>query len=178
MKLHSAPVPRRRGRAVTVALASLVLPIGTVVMAGADAGATPAARAAIQSASPAATAATEVGATPAATSIDFNVGLQLSNPAGALSLEQAVSDPTGASYRHYLTAAQWEQRFSPTAASVAAVTSWLQSTGITVDAVTPDRMTVEATGSAATIEQAFGVSLGEYNHGGQEVRLASSSLTV
>ena len=58
------------------------------------------------------------------------------------------------------------------------MTSWLQSSGITVDAVTPDRMTVEATGSAATIEQAFGVSLGEYNHGGQEVRLASSSLTV
>jgi subtilase family serine protease len=178
MQLHNAPVPHRRRRAVRIALASLVLPIGTVVVATADVGAAPAARATIQSASPAATAATQVGATPAATSIDFNVGLQLSNPAGALSLEQAVSDPTGASYRHYLTAAQWEQRFSPTAASVSAVTSWLRSTGITVDAVTPDRMTVEATGSAATIEQAFGVSLGEYNHGGQEVRLASSSLTV
>jgi hypothetical protein len=76
MKLHTAPVPHRKRRVVTVALAALVLPIGTVVVAAADAGATTsAARAAIQSASPAATPATLAGTTSAIISIDFNVGL-------------------------------------------------------------------------------------------------------
>ena len=179
MMRHHTPVLQRRRRAVTVALASLVLPMGSVVLAAADAGAsTPATRAAIQGASSAATPSSKVGTTPGATTVDFNVGLQLSDPTGAVALEQAVSDPTGPSYRHYLTATQWEQRFSPSAASVAAVTSWLRSTGIAVDAVSPDRMTVQASASAATVERAFGVSLGEFRHAGTVVRLASGPLTV
>jgi hypothetical protein len=60
MKPNRAPVPHRRRRVVSVALASLVLPIGTVLVVATGAGAaTPAARATIQSASPAATPATQ-----------------------------------------------------------------------------------------------------------------------
>jgi subtilase family serine protease len=140
--------------------------------------ATPAGRAMLQSSSPAALPASKVGATPATASVEFDVGLRLSNPAGAVALEQAVSNPASASYRHYLTPAQWERRYSPTASSVAAVTSWLQSEGITVEGATPDRMTISATAPAATIERAFGTSLGEYREGGRVVRLASGQMTV
>ncbi|HEX7609376.1 MAG TPA: protease pro-enzyme activation domain-containing protein, partial [Solirubrobacteraceae bacterium] len=86
--------------------------------------------------------------------------------------------PAGASYRRYLTPAQWEKRFSPSQASVNAVTSWLRSQGVTVESVTPDRMTVQASGSAAAVEQAFATGLGEYRHLGRTVRLASAPLTV
>jgi subtilase family serine protease len=92
---------------------------------------------------------------PSSTSIDFNVGLQLSDPTGAAELAQVVSNPTSLSYHRYLTPAQWEKRFSPTASSVKTLTSWLTAEGITVEAVTQDRMTVQATASASAIERAL-----------------------
>jgi subtilase family serine protease len=165
---------------VISALTSLSL--GAGLLGGGAALAPAAAQAAtpavVQSSSPAATPADQVGTTPATTSIDFNVGLQLSDQAGAEALEQAVSDPASTGYRQYLTPAEWESRFSPAQSSVEAVTSWLQSQGITVDTVTPDRMTVQATGTAAAIAHAFGTGLGQYRHRGRSVRLASGPLTV
>lgn len=165
-----------RYRAVISALTSLGLGLGLLGGAPALAGAPP--PAVVQSNSPAATPASKVGTTPATTSIDFEVGLRLSDPARAEALARAVSDPASPSYRHYLTPAEWESRFSPSQLSVDAVTSWLQSQGIAVDAVTPDRMTLQATGTAAAITRAFGTGLGEYRDGGKTVRLASAPLTV
>ncbi|MHB8241644.1 MAG: S53 family peptidase [Solirubrobacteraceae bacterium] len=161
------------------AIASLLLGMGSVgVSITTAAASTASSPAVLQSSSPVATPANQVAATPASTSIDFNVSLQLSNPAGAVALERAVSDPSSSSYRHYLTAAQWESRFSPSKSSVEAVTSWLKSEGIAVEAVTPDRMTVQATASAATVAHAFHTSLGEYRHLGKVVRLSAGALKV
>jgi subtilase family serine protease len=167
-------VRRQAGIAILVSV-GLAVPLATPALAGASAAQ---ASAVVQSSSPAATGANEVTTTPAATSIDFNVGLALSDPSGAAAFEQAVSDPTSASYRQYLTPAEWESRFSPTQASVDAVTSFLRSQGIAVDAVTPDRLTVQATGTAASIERAFGAGLGEYRRHGKVVRLASAALSA
>jgi subtilase family serine protease len=164
---------------VIAKLASLGLGLGLTVGASLALAATaPTAPAVVQSSSPLAASGSEVAATPAGTSIDFDLGLQLRDPAGAQALEQAVSDPAGPSYRQFLTPAQWESRYSPTQGSVNAVTSWLQSQGIAVDSVTPDRMTLQATGSAAAIQRAFSTSLGEYRHLGKVLRLASGPLTV
>ena len=135
-------------------------------------------RTVVQSSAPAAASANEVAATPASTPIEFSVGLRLSDPAGAVALERAVSDPGSPSFHRYLTPAQWEQRYSPTPASVQAVTAWLKAEGIAVESVPPDRMTVHASASAATIERAFGTSLGEFRHQGRVVRLASTPLQV
>ncbi len=133
---------------------------------------------AVQPASPAISQAKSLGKTPAATGVEVDVGLQLSNPTGALELQRAVSDPKSPSYRHYLTPAQWEKRFSPTRASVQAVSAWLREQGIAVEGVTPDRMTIEASGSAAVVEKAFATTLGQYQSQGRDVRLASSALKV
>jgi subtilase family serine protease len=121
---------------------------------------------------------TAVAATPAATPIEFDVGLELSDPAGAVALQRAVSDPSSPSYRHYLTPAQWERRFSPSKASVDAVTGWLQSQGVAVEDVSPDRLTVQATASAATIERAFGTTLAQYSRDGQVLRSSTGALSV
>ena len=163
-----------RNARLLVALASVS--VGAFTAAGA-AQAAPS-RTVLQNSTPAASSADKVAATPASTPIEFSVGLQLSDPAGAVALERAVSDPGSASFHHYLTPAQWEKRFSPTQASVQAVTAWLNAEGISVEAVTPDRMTVHATATAATIERAFGTSLGEYRHQGRVVRLASAPLQI
>jgi subtilase family serine protease len=166
-------------RHVIALLASLSLGGGLLAAApGLAAAAAPPARALLQSTSPVAASSAPLSATPASAPVDFSVGLQLADPAGALALEQAVSDPASAGYRQYLTPAQWEKRFSPAQSSVAAVTSWLRSAGITVESVTPDRMTIQASGSAAAVEQAFATGLREYRHLGRTVRLASGPLTV
>jgi subtilase family serine protease len=164
-----------RNLRLLVALASVGL---GALGAGGAAEAAVASRTVLQSSVPAATPANQVAATPASTTIDFSVGLQLRDPIGAVAFERAVSEPGGASYHHYLSPAQWEQRFSPARASVEAVTSWLKAEGVTVEAVTPDRMTIQASASAATIERAFATSLGQYRHANQVVRLASAPLQV
>jgi subtilase family serine protease len=119
-----------------------------------------------------------VQATPASTPVEFDVGLELSDPAGAVALQRAVSDPSSPSYRQYLSPAQWEKRFSPAQASVKAVSAWLQTAGVTVEGVSPDRMTVQASAPAATVERAFGTTLAQYSRDGRIVRASSGALSV
>ena len=119
-----------------------------------------------------------LAATPSDAEIEFDVSLRLRDPEGAVALDRAVSDPASPSYRHFLTPAEWEQRFSPAQASVDAVTAWLASQGIAVEGVTPDRMTVRASAPAGTVERAFATSLSEYDIAGTRLRLASGPLSV
>ena len=138
----------------------------------------PASTSVVQASSPALARAALLAATPAGTTINFSVGLALPDPAAAVAFEESVTSPTSSSYGKYLTAAQWEARFSPTEASVHQVSNWLAAKGLTVTSVTPDRLTVHASGTAAQIEAAFGTKLGEYRAGTSEVRLAQSPLSV
>jgi len=119
-----------------------------------------------------------VSGVPGGSTIEFDVGLALSDPAGAAALATAVSDPSSPSYGHYLTAAQWEATYSPSQSSVDAVTSWLRQQGMTVEGVTADRMTVSVSATAAQIERAFATTLNEYAVHGQTLRLAANDLSV
>jgi subtilase family serine protease len=167
-------MPRRR-------LIAAIATLGSALTWGAAAQAPLAAaagKAVVQASSPLATPSNAAGATPASTSIEFSVGLTPGDQAGAEALARAVSTPGSPSYRRFLTAAQWEKRFSPSNDSVKAVKSWLAEQGITVESVTPDRLTIQASATAATIEKAFGAPLGQYRHRGKVLRLASAPLTV
>lgn len=130
------------------------------------------------SAPPTRPAGAPLAVTQSGAQIEFDVSLRLPDPAAAVALERAVSDPASPSYRHFLTPAEWEQRFSPAQVSVDAVTAWLASQGIAVEGVTPDRMTVHASAPASTVERAFATSLSEYDVDGTRVRLASGPLSV
>src|SRR5581483_8829062 len=132
----------------------------------------------VQAASPLAQQSTPEGTTPASTPVEFVVGLQPSNQAGAEALAQAVSTPGSPSYRRFLTPAQWEKSYSPKASSVTAVEKWLSEQKITVEGVSPDRLSISASASAATIEHVFGTSLRQYRRHGRSLRLASTALTV
>jgi subtilase family serine protease len=130
------------------------------------------------SAAPAATLSHPVG-TPASTStVSFQLELTLRDAAGAQDLLKEVSSPGSAQFHHFLTDAQWEARFSPTAAQVASAKSWLKSEGFSVGAVPADRLWVSAQGTAAQVEGAFGTTLGLYKVNGNIVRKASANLSV
>ncbi len=168
------------GRQTIFLLAAVLAGSLMLLTAGGAGAATASSTTVLQPSAAAAEPATteEVGATPAETPIDFSVALALGDQAGAEALERSVSDPSSPSYRHYLTAAQWEKRFSPSQASVNAARSWLESQGVSVEAVTPDRMTIQASASAATVQKAFGTKLNQYRRLGRVLRLSAAPLNV
>jgi subtilase family serine protease len=156
----------------TAALSALAL------LGATTAGAASAATVAVQARSQLATPSRLVASTAASADVQFSLGLKLRNKASAVAFAEAVSNPKSSQYRHFLSTAKWERLYSPAQSSVEAATAWLTSEGITVKSVASDRMAINAVGSAAAVEHAFGVSLGEYQREGRQVRLASGSLTV
>ncbi len=110
--------------------------------------------------------------------INFEVQLQPSDLLGAQAFARAVSTPGSASYRRFLTPAQWERRFSPTAGQVAKVSAFLRSSGFSVGQVSADRMAIDAFGTAAQIEHAFSTSLSYHRVDGATLRLNDSALSV
>jgi subtilase family serine protease len=110
--------------------------------------------------------------------ISFELVMALPDAAGAEALATAVSTPGSASYRHYVTAAQWEARFSPPLSVIAATKAWLEQQSLQVGAIPADRMTIPVTGTVAQIDRAFSTSLANYRVNGQTVRLASTNLKI
>jgi len=110
--------------------------------------------------------------------VGFDLVLNLRDVAGAQAIVKAVSDPSSAQYRHYLTDAQWIARYAPTQASVASAETWLRQQGFKVGKVPADRLFVPASGTAAQVESAFGTTLSNYKVNGRTVRLANSSLSI
>ena len=140
--------------------------------------ATPAKVALRNSESPAAATTPRVGSVAAGTQMNFEVELKLADQAGAESFARDVSTPGNASYGKFLTPAQWEARFSPSAADVDQVKQFLTQSGFTVNGVSRDRMAIEASGTAAQVEQAFGTSLSMHQVDGQSLVLADQTLSV
>ncbi|MFF7759194.1 S53 family peptidase [Streptomyces griseorubiginosus] len=73
-----------------------------------------------------------------------------------------VSDPHSASYGHYLTKAQFAARFGRTDAEVKQLTRYLHAQGLTVGKVHAGNLLVDATGTAAQLEKAFGTRLSTF----------------
>jgi subtilase family serine protease len=132
----------------------------------------------IQGKAPAAVPANEAAPTPSGELIEFDVGIELKDLPGAEALAKEVTDPTSRNYRRYLTPQQWESRFSPSVKADREVAESLRSAGIKIVKVAPDRMTIEAEGTAEQIEAYFETTLAKYEVGEETVRLASSSLSA
>jgi subtilase family serine protease len=155
--------------ALLAGVAFLLIP---TVSAGAATSAT------VQDKAPAAVPANEVGSTPSEEPIEFDVGIELKDLAGAEALAKEVTDPTSRNYRRFLSPQRWESRFSPNLRADLQVVRSLRSAGIKVVKVTPDRMTVIAEGTAEQVGAYFGTTLAQYEVGEETVRLASSALSA
>ena len=90
----------------------------------------------------------------------------------------ALSDPASASYRHFLTAAQYHAKYDAPASAVSAVSSWLTGSHLRVTSVEPHRRYLSATGSVAAVQRALGVSLSRYRHDGHTVRANDQAVSV
>jgi subtilase family serine protease len=133
----------------------------------------------IQDKAPAAVPANKSGPTPGAELIEFDVGVELNNLAGAEAFAKEATDPTSRNYRRFMTTRQWERLFSPSAKADKEIVRSLRGAGFKIDQVTPDRMTIIAEGTAEQIDAYFSTSLAEYEVGSEEtVRLASTALSA
>jgi kumamolisin len=108
------------------------------------------------------TNATRTGAVSSSQKVGLEISLNLRDQSGLDAFIKAVSDPKSASYKHYLTVKQFVARYAPTQAQIDQVTSYLESEGLSVGALTGNHLTLAASGTAAQVEKAFSVSIGAY----------------
>jgi len=101
--------------------------------------------------------------------ITADVYLADRNTAALTAFAQAVSTPGTAQYHHYLTAAQDQAMFAPTAAEARAVEGWATSNGLRVGTVTSGfGASIQVTGTPGAIQSAFDVKFGSYQVGAKK----------
>jgi subtilase family serine protease len=105
-----------------------------------------------------------VGQLPATQSMHFDIVLALSHPAELKSFLQEVYDPSSPSYRHFVTVPQFTERFGPSQEDFKAVVRFAKANGFKVIGASRDAFDIQLTGTVASVEKAFNVSLGVYQH--------------
>ena len=110
--------------------------------------------------------------------VAVQVQLRLRDQSGADALALAVSTPGSPDYRRYRSADEFRARFSPTDATVAQVSAWLTSQGLTVTSVPANHFYVAAEGTAAQVEAAFSVGLATIEINGGQRRVNTSEPAV
>ncbi|MFJ4680876.1 protease pro-enzyme activation domain-containing protein [Kitasatospora sp. NPDC088783] len=156
-----------RPRSLALAAALAVLPLTAVSLGSATAQAAPTpnanARVALpQTVTPAVARSHKQGDVPADRRISVAVSLKLRNTAELDRFLAAVATPGTAEYGHYLTPAQFTERFGPTASDVEQVRAFLTAQGLKVDSVSDNRQVVNATGTSAQVAAAFGTHESTY----------------
>jgi subtilase family serine protease len=92
------------------------------------------------------------------------ISLPLRNQAELDDLFQRIYDPQSPSYHKYLTVDEFTERFGPTESDYEAVLHFAQTNGLAVIEMFNNRMVVDVEAPAASIEKAFHVTLGVYQH--------------
>ncbi|GGA25574.1 S53 family peptidase [Dyella nitratireducens] len=119
---------------------------------------------------PFATAANDRGRVDDSTKLDHML-LQLQRPADReAALEAFMQEQTtkgSPNYHHWLTAAEFGQDYGPSQMDIDAVTSWLKSQGFTVNRVYESGMTIDFSGTAAQVRNAFATEVHHLNVNGE-----------
>jgi kumamolisin len=105
-----------------------------------------------------------VGRLPADKIIQLDLVLQLRDRDGLHRFLEDLYNPNSASYRHFLTPAEFTARFGPTQKDYDAVVRFAQSHGFTVVGGSRDGMEVQVKGPVSAIESAFHVNMRTYKH--------------
>jgi hypothetical protein len=101
-----------------------------------------------------------VGPVPNDTVISLAIGLPVRDAAGLTALIASVSDPKNASFRKFLTQAEFNTTYGATDSDYAALENWATNiAGFTVVATYPNNLLLSVSATAALIEQALYVNL-------------------
>jgi subtilase family serine protease len=94
--------------------------------------------------------------------IEVSVWLQLHNRSEFDALAASLYDSTSPNYRHWLKARDITARFAPTAAEAKTVQKFLEAHNLKVVTTGPDNFFVRARGTVGDVENAFQVTLNNY----------------
>ncbi len=78
-----------------------------------------------------------------------------------------LQDKNSPNFHKYLTAEQWNARFSPSAADEQAVIEWATSNGLAVTKRFPNRLLVDVEATPEAFERAFGIHINSYQVGSE-----------
>ncbi|MEO6689214.1 MAG: pre-peptidase C-terminal domain-containing protein [Dokdonella sp.] len=103
---------------------------------------------------------------PLATSQHLKLALSLPtrNQAELDTFLEQLQDPTSSNYHQYLSVEQYTERFGPSKEDYEEVVSWATAHGLSVTGTTSNRRLVDVDGDVNTVNQAFHVSMGSYQH--------------
>ena len=137
------------------------------------------ARAQVAGATPSWASPARLAGTPASSEqVTVRVGLKLRGGDAAQQLADQVSNPASSNYGKYLTPAAYTAKFAPSRATVDQVRSFLTGAGLRVTGVASGNLWIDATGSVAQLDQAFGTTLRTYSVGGQALRAPAGQVSV
>jgi subtilase family serine protease len=105
-----------------------------------------------------------VGQLPADRRLSLAISLPLRNASQLDDLLNQLYDPRSPSFHRYLSVSEFAARFAPAPADYAAVRSFAKANGLTVTGSAENRMVLDVEGPASSIETAFHVTLGVYQH--------------
>jgi len=105
-----------------------------------------------------------LGEMPPGETMQLDVVLPLSDPAGLKAFLQQIYNPASASFRQFLTPAEFTARFGPTQVDYDATVSYLEASGFTVVGGSRDGMEIQVKGTVAAVNRAFHVSMQNYQH--------------
>jgi kumamolisin len=103
------------------------------------------------------------------------VALSPRDPAGLAAYADQVSTPGSPVYRHYLSVAEFAERFGPTPDQIAQVRSSLRASGLRPGPVSANGLAIPVAGSAATTAHAFSTQFQRYALRGGRTAFANTT---
>ncbi len=105
-----------------------------------------------------------VGHLPTRQRLSLAISLPLRNEVELDDLLQQIYDPQSSNYHQYLSVQEFAARFGPAETDYAAVLNFAHANGLDVIDTAANRMVLDVQGPAASIESAFHITLGVYQH--------------
>lgn len=113
---------------------------------------------------------TDAGPLPASQPMEVTLRLKATE-AQTAALNTILAEqinPAAANYHHWLTPAEFGQRFGAPDDQIAAITTWAEAQGLSVNSVSPARTRLVLTGTAGQIDAAFATELHRLSVSGQD----------
>ncbi len=105
-----------------------------------------------------------VGSLAQTARMDLAIGLPLRNAGELDRFIQQVADPQSPSYRQYLSAEEFTEKFGPSPEDYDKLTAFAQANGLTVSGTHSNRMILDVSGPVSAIEKTLHVNMGLYVH--------------
>ena len=105
------------------------------------------------------------GTAPAYRPLKMEIYLAARNQAQLDKLSEEQQDQASPQYHHWLTPAEFSQRFGPTEADVSQITQWLKAQGFSVTFASAQQRRIAFTGDVATAQNAFLVHIAQSSDG-------------